>query len=366
MRRNDPEDVAVAKAYLLGCGAMAELLTRRAFATVADGCQWYQAVFSGPPDITQCLLGVDQESAKFIAVEAKTELAGVDEATWGRILLICSTQKDTAFDQGIFDWREEPWLANRPELLELICAAPYHPCKSLDELVRRYAHGLLGAALGCQVTFESDRMEAVTGVVRAIAWRKFDVDLGAEELLSRVWQIVLTDEEDFGVVKVNAPIVSGSSSVALGPLQLHGTQITYSTNSTFHLKCHYKTADGSVVDFDGAECIAIDVVLAAGVVRGIVRAESCRGLPDKPMPKLQHAATGVEVDICLCVPRAEAFATIAKKVVFTLLTQPFEEGNRVISLRAAMFPLSGNCIDGASFCLEKPPSPDICFYDNKG
>ena len=364
MRRNDLEDNAVIKAYLLGCGAMAALLTRRAFGTVAEGCQWYQRTTThAEPHLMLLNLGANQESASAMEAEAQAELPCVDVATWGRLIVICSAQKSEAFEvlnaNNTFDWTHEPWEANRPELLKLVCATPYHSCKSLDELVQRYAHGLLGAALGCLVTFESDRLEAVTSVLRAIARKKFQVELSAEELLSRVWQIVLTDKTNFAVAKVNAPTLSGSSSVVLGPLQLHGTQITYSTNDPYKLQCHYTAADDAVVDFDGAECIAIDVVKAAGIVRGIVRAEVWRGLPNKPMPKLQDAATGAAVEMCLCVPRAEPFATIATKVMFTLLTQPCEEGDRVVSLRAAKAPR------GYDFWQKTPPRPDICFYDSK-
>ena len=361
VRRNDPEDAAVVKAYLLGCGAMAALLTRRAFGSVAEGCEWYRDTPSNSePHLMLIHLGVDQESASAMEAEAQVQLPGVDEKIWSKLILICSTQKsgEVWVNSGpFFDWTHEPWMTNRPKLLELVCAAPYHCCKSLDELVRRYAHGLLGAALGCLVTFESDRLEAVTSVLRAIACEKFRVELGPEELLSRVWQTVLTDKTDFGVAKVNAPIVPGSSSVVLGPLQLHGTLITYSTNDPYNLKCHYETTDGSVVDFDGAECIAIDVVKAAGVVRGIVRAEVWRGLPNRPMPKLQDAATGAAVDMCLCVPRAEPFATIATNVMFTLLTQ----GGRLISMQAAKSP----CKRGYDFWQKTPPKPDICFYGSK-
>ena len=75
------------------------------------------------------------------------------------------------------------------------------------------------------------------------------------------------------------------------------------------------------------------------------------------MPKLQDAATGAAVDMCLCVPRAEPFATIATNVMFTLLTQ----GGRLISMQAAKSP----CKRGYDFWQKTPPKPDICFYDSK-
>ena len=48
---------------------------------------------------------------------------------------------------------------------------------------------------------------------------------------------------------------------------------------------------------------------------------------------------------------AEPLASTAKRVAFVLLTQPREEGDRVVSVRAAR---------GA----QKPPSPDIRLYES--
>ena len=65
------------------------------------------------------------------------------------------------------------------------------PRESLDALLQRYAPGLVGAALGCQVAYESDRAEAVTAVVRAIARERFDARLSPEEVMGRAWPVVL-------------------------------------------------------------------------------------------------------------------------------------------------------------------------------
>ena len=57
----------------------------------------------------------------------------------------------------------------------------------------------------------------------------------------------------FGVGKVHALIVGGSSSLALAPLRLHGARVTIVENTS--LTCSYTAADGSVVTFDGGRTV---------------------------------------------------------------------------------------------------------------
>ena len=129
-------------------------------------------------------LGVGNLQAAAAINEAKAELPGVGEDVWGRLLLLCSAQKGEVSMRGTpFDWTDGPWEAHREELLDFVCAAPYLSCKSLDELVQRYARGLLGAALGCEVSFESDRPEAITAVMRSIALTQYRVELSAAKLM---------------------------------------------------------------------------------------------------------------------------------------------------------------------------------------
>ena len=69
----------------------------------------------------------------------------------------------------------------------------------------------------------------------------------------------------------------------------------------------------------------------------------------------------------MCIPGAEPLATTAKGFAFMLITQPCEEGDRVISLKV----VSEKCILKEKFILQcnrhppdvasKPPRPDIRF-----
>ena len=103
-------------------------------------------------------------------------------------------------------------------------------------------------------------------------------------------------------------------------------------------------------------------------LKGIAMVDMLDGSPEEPLPKPQDA-TGAEVDICLCVPGAEPFATDAKGLAFILITQPRDDtvaftpseaasvkGHRVISLRIG---LSGDALD----LKAKPPMAELRFYD---
>ena len=375
---------AAVKAYVLACGCVASLLTRRAFGAVAARCGWFKAI-EKYPEANLGALGVNMLQAQAVVVEAKAELPGVDEHTWGRLLLLCSTQKN---ERKGFDWTE-PWEAHCQELLELVCAAPYTSCRSLDELVQRYARGLLGAALGCEVSFESDRPEAITAVVRSIARTEYRVELSAAKLMKLVWQSVIAEMAansynalaSFGSPKVHAPIMIGSSSFALEPLQLHGTLVTYeqkkNERGNWSLTCHYITADGSVATFEDHGVVASAVCEAGLKLRA--PADRNKGVPEKPLPKPQDA-TGAEADICLCVPGAEPFATAAKGFAFLLFTQHREDlvdirtgppkesvlmkGNRVISLQVVSKEGTRDEDDDEDYSPDveaKPPRPDIGF-----
>ena len=376
-----PEDGAATGAYVRGCGYVALLLTRRAFGAAAEGCGWYQACRpqqlrpdqgSNIPGLGQ--LGVNPQQAYAAYIDAKEELPGVDTSKWNRLMCLCSPKR-------IGGWDGE-WEAHLPELLSLVCAAPHPSCGSLDALLQRYARGLVEAALGCRVTFESDRAEAATSVLRAIAWERFGEELSAEEVMRRAWSHVLTAEDEKGkpkpfiVGKVHAPIVGGSPSLALAPLRLQGARVTIVKNSEGDeygrdgLICSYTAVDGNVVTFDGTYTVGAAVKDTG--LRGVVAVDNRKGLPLDPLPKPQDAE-GREADIWMCVPGAEPYATTAKDkrgkpLAFILLTQPRDEtvawtpaeavplkGDRVISLRI-----------GGGFMLDlqgKPPMTELCFCE---
>ena len=160
--------------------------------------------------------------------------------------------------------------------------------------MQRYARGLVRAALDCEVAYESERAEAVTGTVRALALNKFGVKLSAADVLERAWPCVLAERtakgsfRTFIVGNVHAPISGGSSSLALSPLQLHGARVQIGTNTRDTLTCSYIAADDSIVTFDGRPTVGW-AVRDAGM-RGVVFADFVRGLPDKPLPKQRRAA----------------------------------------------------------------------------
>ena len=83
-------------------------------------------------------------------------------------------------------------------------------------------------------------------------------------------------------------------------------------------------------------------------LRGIVWVDKQHNLPLEPLPKPRDAM-GREVDIWLCVPGAEPYATAAKGRALLVFTQPRDEtvamtpveavpikGDRVISLYVAL------------------------------
>lgn len=362
-------DGAAISAYMHCCGCVASLLTRRAFGAAAEGCGWYQAITAGQGLSELRVDGNQFRAAYRVAMEA---LPGVDDTTWDRLMSLCSPK-------AINGWDGE-WKAHRPELLSLVCAAPYSSCESLDALLRRYAAGLVEAAVGCQVTFESDRAEAATAVLRAIARERFGEELSAEEVVRRAWPHVLAAKtewgyfKDFGAGKVHAPIVAGSLSLALAPLRLHGARVTIVENTERNLTCSYTAADGSVITFDAYYTVGFAVQNAG--LRGVALVDRRKGLPAEPLPKPRDAE-GREADIWLCVSGAEPSATAAKEFInasgdkglaFILLTQPRDEtvawtpseavptkGERVISLRV-----------GESSFLNlqgKPPMADLYFCE---
>ena len=377
LRRMEPEDEGAVKAYTLACGCVALLLSRRAFGVIAADVEWLQAMKKMHPGTSLEALGIDVQQASDICVEASAELPGVDEDTWGRLLLLCSAQQGRTW-YGCFDWTDKLWEANCQELLELVCAPPYTSCDSLDELVQRYARGLLGASLGCEVTFESDRPEAITAVLRAIALTKFGVELSVAELMEQAWQSLFAEmvaarygaATTFGAPKVHALVVAGSSSFALAPLQLYGTLATYEQEKNdfgaWVLTCHYSTADGSVATFKDWPCVVVSSAVRDAELRGIARSDKLMGLPEEPLPKLQDAA-GAQANLCLCVPMAEPSATTAKGFAFVLLTQPREQGNRVISLRVVS-KTGTRPPDPREECKPdmegKPPRSDIRFFES--
>lgn len=383
-RRNKPQDFTAVQAYIYASGCVASLLNRRAFGVVAanSNAKWFSAIHDGHPSNDVAIaLGIEYEAALKAVDYTRAKLPGIDQETWSRILLLFSTQKGyTRVDpepRKDFDWTDKAWNAHRHELVELVCAEPYHSCKSVDELVERYDRGVLGAALGCQVTMETDRPEAVTSVLRAVASTKFKQVLSAEDLIQWAWKSVLgkmaaakydegmAEQPDHTfIAKVHAPVTANSESIAIGPLQLHGTEVTYDNKTNKeqndpNLKCRYTAEDGSSLTFNGFTYSICPAVQAAGL-RGIVCNDVYKGLPKKPLPKPQDE-NGTETDICLCVPRAELFAKIARGFTFTILTQPWEGGNRVIALyvvskKAAQYEGGGPNVE------KKPPKPDIHFY----
>ena len=132
----------------------------------------------------------------------------------------------------------------------------------------------------------------------------------------------------------------------------------------WELTCHYSTADGSIASFEDKTGRVNRAVVEAGL-RGVVKADAPRGLPEKPLPKPQDA-TGAEADIYLCVAGAESLATTAKGCVFIPFTQPCEEGDRMISLLAVArdFGLTSEEANSGTYTPDlegKPPRPDVCF-----
>jgi len=220
--------------------------------------------------------------------------------------------------------------------------------------------------LGCEVTHESDRPEAVTAVVRAIAWKEFQVELSATQLIRRAWQSLITEMTDtdwsakpggnqyFDVSKIHAPIVAGASSFVFAPLLLHGALVTYNENTRENLSCNYSTADGGITSFEGRYFVG-DPVSDAGL-RGIVFQDTKKGLPEEALPRPQDLIGSI-ADIYLCVPGTEPFVTIARGLAFIILTQPCEEGDRVIALRVKAKPHEVACID----LQVQPPRGDIWF-----
>ena len=136
---NESDEYATAvKTYVLGCGCVASLMTRRAFGVVATECEWFQDSFGfqdshGSIYESLQMLSIDARHANAVKDAAEAELLSVDEATWGRLIQICSfgfprliQTSDLGFTRGVREEIDEPWEAHRQELLELVCAAPYH------------------------------------------------------------------------------------------------------------------------------------------------------------------------------------------------------------------------------------------------
>jgi len=389
-----PEDPSLIKAYVFGCAWVAYLLTRRAFGAVVQWCMWSTGRCGGwwgpiPQDWGGLLRrGVHRGHHSAAIAKAREELPGVDMETFLRLMNLC-------WPEPVYGWDCE-WEVHRPELLSLVCAAPYASPMwesvapllsyrdSLDALLQQgFARGLLGAALGCQVTYESDRTEAATAVLRAVARKRFGVELSAEEVVSRAWACVLPanssggtfdDFKPFSAGKVHALIVAGGSSVALAPLRLRGAKVTIVENTEDKLTFSYTAADGSVVTFDGGGKLGVDDAVSTAGLRGVVMTDMRKGRPAVPLPKLQDAE-GREADIWLCVPEAEPFATAAKGLVFILFTQTRDEtvamtpseaapvkGERVISLSVS----SSRCrseghLDGRLDLQTKLPRADLRF-----
>ena len=381
IRRIEPKDAEVVQTYVLGCGFVASLLGRRAFNVVARECKWFQDVLSEPTHSLRSL-GIGDKQAKAALDQARAELPFVDEAIWGRLLLLLSTTEvddPTSLRPRTLDWTDRKWRLLCPELLELICGVPYRSCKTLDELMLRYAQGLLGAALGCQVTYETDRAAAVSTVVQAIASEQFSVKISAEELLRRAWKTVLDQMTTrslpfFKASQVKAPIKADALSFALSPLKLHGSMITFGENTysaarietrdatqfTAHqvaeegkLVCHYNSFGRDTFSEHDGRGLVCNAVSAAGL-RGIASVDGRQGLPKKPLPKPQDE-TGAEANLFLCVPNAEPFVTAAEGLAFVLITQTHEEGEHVISMYVG---LNGNG-------RIAPPKPDIRFFPNR-
>ncbi len=61
----------------------------------------------------------------------------------------------------------------------------------MKDLLRRYSAGVVGAVVGCHVTYEGDRSAAVTTVLRAILEKYFDDELSVEEVMRMAWSYVL-------------------------------------------------------------------------------------------------------------------------------------------------------------------------------
>ena len=382
---NDPSNDEAVKSYVLGCGQVASLLGRRAFGVMAAACEWFQAICGGIYDRgiydNLAALNIENQLATVAYHAAKADVPSLDEDLMSRLVILCSPK-------AVKGWDGE-WDSRRPELLKIVCDAPYLSCGRFDELVQRYAKGLLGAALGCEVTVESDRPVAVTAVLLSIALKRFAMQLDLQAIIHMAWQFVLEEMASTGldgaffyVNKVHAEIKAGCSFFALDPLQLKGTHVTYSQNTGpstdppwGKLTCHYTTTDSSKVTFNGNSWVVRSAVQGAGM-RGLVCGDTMTGLPEDPLPKPQDASNQ-EADICLCVPGVKPFATIARGFTFVLITQKevavlqkqkkvldadesAVKGDRVVSMTV----LSKQGASHRSDCdvQGKPPRPDICFY----
>lgn len=422
-RRNNAEDVQALKKYVLGCGCIASLLTRRGFGTVAKDCKWFQDIMSHTPELetepdpvgSLQLLGFDSEPridgfknmtnggevAARVIREAEAGvlgtdlfsdekagrqvgLLGIDQEIFAKVLLLFSTQKGQharhrdaekakAPWPHSFDWEDGQWDTCKQELLELVCTPPYTVCKNLDELLQMYSKGIIGSALGCQSTVETDRPIAVSTVFQSIASKRFSTDLnrradqaseerwnatGAEvmrlcwnSLLCKFEQQAHAHSSSLVVAKVQAPITAFSSSFILEPLQLEGTLIRFEQQErkkgNWETTLKYIDNNNSVAkhragfsEINSSWMDPVTSLVSASGFRGMATVDLRNGefdgqVCDKPVPgtTAEGKFYGPVADICFCVPGANA--SIAKKTcMFTILTQPKNEDNRVISFQA--------------------------------
>lgn len=154
---------------------------------------------------------------------------------------------------------EEEYKAHSEELVRVLCAPLHHTLGSTAEFFNLFSESLIMGFLECELTYEKDRLNAVTSVAKAIAERLGTV-LSNEQVMTEAWACMKAKmvSGEWGFIGANEiaapPSIMG---VALGGLQFKGTPVKLSGEGK---KCRfsYRTANGGKCSGnldDAFECI---------------------------------------------------------------------------------------------------------------
>mmetsp|Transcript_57385 Transcript_57385/g.117487 ORF Transcript_57385/g.117487 Transcript_57385/m.117487 type:complete len:499 (+) Transcript_57385:140-1636(+) len=123
----------------------------------------------------------------------------------------------------VFSQDDSTYAKVQPVMLDMLCKPVIPRLGSVEAVVARFARSIVTGYLSRRLTYEQDRDDALTGVVRSTIQAQLKVKLSAQELLALCWEELLCQlpaGRNEVICPVEAPSVVQDDSIEVSQLRL--------------------------------------------------------------------------------------------------------------------------------------------------
>jgi len=223
------------KAYISAMTAMSSLCSRRGYPTSSQTSAMLTALTkksSIDDKLAWVPRGCDRRQASHIQSEDWDEIYS-DSSYFHPVAIFAMTDADE-------------YKAYSEELRRVLCAPLHLTLDSAEQFFNLFAESLIMGFLECELTYEKDRLNAVTMVAKAIA-KRLGADISNEQVMTEAWacmksQMVSGSMEFLAANEIAAP--RSILGAALGGLNFKGTPVRLAGEGD-QCTYSYRTAAGS-------------------------------------------------------------------------------------------------------------------------